>query len=321
MRNRSVSVTGATGFLGWHIATAFQRAGWRVRGIVRPGSRKPLPEQVERRESRLERSALEGVFAGSDVVVHAAAVTRSVSEEALREINVGGTEAVVEALNAVGSRLVLISSQAAIGSGTSSCPSREDDEPRPLTAYGRTKLAAEASVRTGATVPWTILRPSAAYGPRDRQFLSLYRLARRGYFLLAAAPETMFTLIEAGDAARAVVLAAECDRAVGREFFVGHPDPQSAETVLRELARVVGRTEQPRRVPAAILRAVAFGGEVAWRLGVEPPLDAARLRELRAEGFVCAVDRARDELGFTAVTPLSDGLARTFRWYREQGWI
>jgi len=46
MKNRSLSLTGATGFLGWHIAEAFRDAGWSVRAIVRPGSRKALPDGV-----------------------------------------------------------------------------------------------------------------------------------------------------------------------------------------------------------------------------------------------------------------------------------
>ena len=60
---------------------------------------------------------------------------------------------------------------------------------------------------------------------------------------------------------------------------------------------------------------------MAWRLGFVPLIDRARLTELRAAGFVCSVARARDELGFTAATPLRDGLSRTWRWYRDAGWI
>src|ERR1019366_8346883 len=180
-----------TGFLGWHIATTFQRAGWTVRAIVRPGNTKPLPDGVESRESALHATVL------------AAALTRSGSEDVLRAVNVDGTRAVIDAANDTGSRLVLISSQAANGPGTPLVPSREDDTPHPLTPYGRSKLAAETHVRADARVSWTILRPSAIYGPRDRGFLRLFRLAARGRFLLFAPPDTAFTLIHVDDAARA----------------------------------------------------------------------------------------------------------------------
>ena len=151
--------------------------------------------------------------------------------------------------------------------------------------------------------------------------LTLFRFAARGQFWLVARPGTPFTLIYADDVARAVVMASDDPRAVGETLFVGHPDPHTEEAILRQLAHVCGRALRPRRVPRLVLRALALAGEVAWRFGREPMLDAARISELQAEGWVCAVDRARDVIGFTAETPLPEGLERTLRWYRQQGWV
>jgi nucleoside-diphosphate-sugar epimerase len=358
MRRRSVSITGATGFLGWHLAEAFRDAGWAARAIVRPGNTKPLPHGVDSIEVALgpghersdgqrpqpgpeardrreglegaerhegekgqERGALARAVEGSEVLVHAAGLTRAARASAFAAVNVSGTRAVVDAANAAGARLIAISSQAAIGSGTVDRPSREDDASRPLTPYGRSKLAAETVVRSYARVPWTIVRPSAVYGPRDRQFLPLFRFAARGLFLQAADPTTPYTFIYVDDLTRGVVLAAADEHAAGRTMFLGHPDPLTAEILLRQLATVFGRRYRPRRVPRLALRAAALLGEWSWWFGLEPVLDRARLAELDAEGFVCAVDRARDVLGFSAVVPLQEGVERTARWYRSQGWV
>lgn len=320
MKSRSVSITGATGFVGWHVAEAFRRAGWRVRAIVRPGGVKPVPEGVERIEAALNAATLSAAIGESDAVVHAAGLTRSLDSSAFA-FNVSGTQAVLEAVNAAGARLVFISSQAAIGTGTIGRPSRENDEPRPLTPYGRSKLAAEAAVRERARTPWTIIRPTTVYGPRDRQFLPLFRLAARGIFLQVVPPTRAFTFIFVDDLARAVVLAAEREGPSSQTLFLGHPEPLTADDLLRGLAGVFGHRHRPWRVPDLVLRAFAWGGELAWRFGEEPLLDRARLTELGAEGFVCAVDRARDLLGFTAAVPLSEGLTRTAQWYRNQGWV
>lgn len=321
MKNRSVSITGATGFLGWHIAEAFRDRGWRVRAIVRPDSTKPVPQGVEARPASLHPAALAPAVAGSDLLVHAAALTRSGNEDVMRAVNVDGTRAIIDAANDTGATLLFISSQAAVGTGTRDRPAREDDVPHPLGAYGRSKRDAEQLVHTHARVPWTILRPSAVYGPRDRQCLPLFRLASRGRFWLAARPEMAFTLIAAGDVARAVVMAAEDPRAIGQRLFLGHPEPQTIGAILQQLARLFERAYKPRRIPLAALRLLAAAGDIAWRFGVPPPLDAARLAELRAEGFVCASDRARDVIGFVAEMSLEDGLAQTLRWYREQAWV
>jgi nucleoside-diphosphate-sugar epimerase len=370
MRSRSVSITGATGFLGWHLAEAFRDAGWVVRAIVRPGNTKPLPAGIDsmtaalgredgRREERekgwrregakaqerrepqescegqerqeagreadgqkgLERRALARAIEGCEVLVHAAGLTRARRASAFDAVNVSGTRAIVDAVNAAGARLIAISSQAAIGPGSVACPSREDDAPRPLTPYGRSKLAAETVVRSRARVPWTIVRPSSVYGPRDRQFLPVFRLASRGLFLQATDPATPFTFLYIDDLTRGVVLAAGDEHAAGRTMFLGHPDPLTADELLKQLATAFGRRYRPRRVPGLALRAAALAGECSWWLGLEPVLDRARLAELGARGFVCAVDRARDLLGFTAAVPLQEGVERTARWYRNQGWI
>jgi len=321
MKKRSVSVTGATGFLGWQIATDLVARGWSVRAIVRPGTTSAAPEGVEIREAALDAAALTSAFDGSDVVVHAAGLTRARSDRAFRSVNVDGTRAVVAAANAVAARLVHMSSLAAIGPGTPDRPAHEDDRPQPLTPYGKSKLGSEAVVRSDARVPWTILRPAAVYGPRDRQFLPLVRLATRGVFPLLAPSSTAFTLVYVDDVARAVAIAAENSRPPGEALFIGHPDPQTAYAVLRQLAQTLDRPFRPRRVPAVAVRALALAGEAAWRVGRRPPLDLARFAELRAEGFVCSVERARSVMGFTAETSLAEGFGRAVRWYRERGWI
>ena len=320
MKSRSVSITGATGFVGWHMAEAFRLDGWRVRSIVRPGGVKPLPDDVERVEAALHPATLAAAIGESDVVVHAAGLTRAPDASAF-EFNVSGTRAVVAAVNATGARLVLISSQAAMGAGTISRPTREDDVPRPLTPYGRSKLAGEAVVRADARTPWTIIRPTAVYGPRDRQFLPIFRLAAHGIFLQVVPAATAFTFIYIDDLARGIVLAAEGEYASGQTLFLGHPDPLHADDLLHTLADVFGRPYRPWHVPDLVLRAFARGGQLAWKFGEVPWLDHARLTELGAEGFVCAVDLAREVLGFTAAVRLPDGLARTAQWYRERGWI
>jgi nucleoside-diphosphate-sugar epimerase len=321
MKKRSVSVTGATGFLGSHIAHELIARGWHVRAIVRSGNTKPVPEGAEIQEAPLDRTALTAAILGCDVVVHAAGLTRGHGDRSFRSVNVEGTRAVVAAANEAGARIVHIASLAAIGPGTPDRPVQEDDRPQPLTAYGRSKLASEAVVRSEAHVPWTILRPSAVYGPNDRQFLPLVRLAASGIFPLLARPSTAFTLVYVADLARAVATAADDERSAGEAMFVGHPDPQTAYSILRQLAQAVDRPFKPRRVPGVLGRALALAGESAWRLGARPLFDLSRFAELRADGFVCSVERARSLLGFTAEVPLADGLERTVGWYRQEGWI
>jgi nucleoside-diphosphate-sugar epimerase len=314
-------VTGATGFLGGHIAEAFRNRGWQVRAIVRPGTLKPAPSGIEKREVALAGDALPAAVIGSDVIIHAAGLTRGRDQNAFDLVNVAGTRAVVEAANACGARLVHLSSQAAIGPGTIERPARDSDPPQPINAYGRSKLAGEMVIRQHARVPWIILRPSAVYGPGDRAFLPVVRLATRGLFPLAVPRTTPFTFVYVDDVVRAVMLASEDQAAHGAAMFIGHQQPHTIETFLREIARVVRRRYRPIPVPGLLIRALAAIGDLTWQVGGEPLIDSARLAEFRSAGFVCSTSSARDVLGFTAAVTLPAGLEETVRWYRGRGWV
>lgn len=317
---RSVTITGATGFVGWHVAEGFMRAGWDVRAVVRRGNRKPVPSGVTVVESDLSTASLREACTGCDVLVHSAALIRAKNEAAFNAVNVDGARAAAAAAAATGARLVLISSQAAGGQGTPDAPRRESDPPAPVNAYGRSKLASEAVVRATRELAWTILRPCAVYGPRDHGFLPLHRMARKGLFLVPSGADTFFTLIFIDDLVRAVLLAAERDTAVGETLFIGHAEPRTGGDVLRAIAAFEQRPYRPFYVPAPLFTLLAKVGDLSWKLGGKPMVDSGRLVELRAEGFVCAVDRAREVLGFTAETPLEAGVATTAAWYREHGW-
>lgn len=321
MKSRSVSITGATGFLGWHVAERFRDAGWQVKGIVRPDSTNPLPPGVERVVARLDVRDLSTACAGSDVIVHSAGLIRSAGSGPFQRINVDGTRAAVAAANASGARLVHVSSLAAIGPSSADRPNDEDDRSHPVTEYGRSKWESEEVVRREATTSWTILRPGSVYGPRDRQFLTLFRLGARGRFLLATRPGAKFTLIHVDDVAGAVFLAAQSLGAERSAFFIGHPQPSTASDVLRAIAGAVGRPYRPTNVPALFLTLAAGAGELGWRLGLNPAFDASRLAEFRAGSFVCSVTRAHERFGFVAATSLDAGMAATWRWYVDQGWV
>ena len=90
---------------------------------------------------------------------------------------------------------------------------------------------------------------------------------------------------------------------------------------MRIVASVCGRRSRAGRIPGAALSAAAALGNLWWKTGARPMIDAGRLAEFQAGGFVCSVGRIRDVVGFVADTVLEDGMARTARWYRDEGWL
>ena len=318
---RRVVVTGATGFIGWHVATRLRDEGWEVGATVRPNRRKPLPDGVKPLPVSLTGGTLASAWRGTDAVVHLAGVTQATADRHFREANVVATAAVAEAARDVGARLIHVSSQAAGGPAPREAPLREDAVPNPITPYGVSKLAGERVVRATDGLRWTILRPASVYGPRDRGFLTVFRLAQRGVFLTTGSASTAFTLVHVDDVVRAIGLAANLQTPSQDVFFVGHPQHPTERDMWRVLARLFNRRFRPIAVPRPFLQAWALVGDLAGLVGVPAAMNRARLRELSAGGFVCSVDKAAATLGFSAAIDLKGGFGSTAAWYREQGWL
>jgi len=317
----TVAVTGATGFIGRHVAAELAARGVAVTAIVRPGSRHAPPPDARVVHAPLDEAALRDAFAGADAVVHLAGVVTAVDARTFMAVNTEGTRAVARAARDAGARLIHVSSLAAAGPAPASAPHREDDAPRPLTPYGVSKLEGERMVEATDGLRWLILRPGAVYGPTDRAVLPLFRAAERGVMPLVGRPGAAFTFIYVDDVVRTIVSAVE-RTAVAGTVFVGHPAPVSPRDLLDAIAAAIGRTARVIAVPLPLTRAAAIAADIAGRIVRTPmPLNLWRYAELASEGFVCRVDRMRDELGVTAGVSLRDGMARTAAWYRDAGWL
>jgi nucleoside-diphosphate-sugar epimerase len=315
-----VAVTGANGFIGRNVVLHLRNAGWAVRAIVRPERRYAVPEGVELVAAQFVTADLVRAAAGAEVIVHAAGRTRAATMRQFETANVEVTRQVVGAAVELGSRLVQVSSQAAAGPGTPERPRLEDDPPRPLTAYGRSKLAAEDVVKTSRRLHWTIVRPALVYGPFDRNALPLFRFAQRGIMLEVATPGTpAYTFVHVEDVARGIEAAATTSAAEGQVFSLGHPRSDTVDTLTDTLEKVLGRTCRRVHLPYALLLTAAVAGDVATLCGRPLPLDRARLTELKAEGWVCGVEKARDRLGYSARIGLLEGFAATAAWYARHG--
>jgi dihydroflavonol-4-reductase len=318
--SRRVAVTGANGFVGRNVVRHFRAAGWEVRAIVRPGRRCTMPDGVELVTAPLVAADLTRAAVGSEVIVHAAGRIRSATVRQFHDVNVEGTRQVVQAATALGTKLVHISSQAAAGPGTSERPRSEDGPLRPLTAYGRSKLASEEVVKASRLRRWTIVRPALVYGPADRNALPLFRLAQWGIALkVGKSPAPAYTFVHVDDVARGIEMAATVAEAEREVFSLGHPQSVTADTLADTLAHVLGRPCRRVRIPYALLLVAALGGSVAALCGWPVAIDRARLIEMAAEGWVCSVEKARERLGFTARIGLREGFASTAAWYAQQG--
>jgi nucleoside-diphosphate-sugar epimerase len=216
---------------------------------------------------------------------------------------------------------VYISSLAAAGPGSAAAPRTEADPPAPVNAYGVSKLHGERIVAEMIGARSIVLRPGVVYGPGDRALLPVFRMARHAVLPLVGHDAAAYTFIYIDDLLRAVAAAID-STLEGETLFVGHPRPVRARELLEGIRRAVGRRAPIVRVPMAATRIAAIAGDIVGTITGRPQaINGSRYVELAAEGFVCRVDRLRERLGIVAETALEDGLAKTARWYRQQGML
>lgn len=324
-----VLLTGANGFVGSHVLEALLQEGHQVRILIRATSDTSfieplLPDLDVRRGDLREAPSLRAVVEGAQAVIHCAALTAAVRRRDFYTVNAAGTRRLVEACNTAGGveRFLLVSSQAVSGPGTPERPAREEASPRPVSDYGRSKLLAERYVRRLCRAPWTILRPTAIYGPRDSDFLLLFRSARAGVLPLVNGGRQPLNVAYVRDVARAVAAALGAPAARGRIYHVAHPQVVTQAELGTAVANAVSTRPARLFVPHVLLYPLCLLKDAAALVSGRPsPLNTRRIPEYAAPGWVCTTERAADELGFTAEVGLQEGARRTAAWYRENGWL
>lgn len=331
---RRCLITGATGFIGGRLARALAGRGWNVSALARATSDRSALDDVKVRwivGDVNDPTGLAEAVRGQEIVFHCAGLTKALDVAALYRVNGEGTRNVLEACAAASpppGRIVVLSSQAAAGpSLPDGRPRAESDPAEPISDYGRSKRAGEEwCERFRDCLPLVLLRPSAVYGPSERDFYTLFRAIKQSGLLLEAGLRPLFfQAIYGEDLVEAVRLAAEADvdRVVGRTFFLAHPRPWASDDFGREIGRAVGRERiHVARIPLAAARIAAGVSEVVARLRGKPSIVSRdKLIELACGSWTCRTDAFREAVGFVAPRDAPEGLRLTAQWYRDNGWL
>ncbi len=292
-----------------------------------------------------------------DYVVHSAGVTKCLKSSDFYRVNTEGTKHLVNALIATGQplqRFVFLSSLSIYGPVREKQPYqeiREQDTPCPNTAYGKSKLAAERfldslnaacgghaatpcktsdnaekaceeAASTTSAFPYVVLRPTGVYGPREKDyFMMAQSIKNHTDFSVGYKPQDL-TFVYVSDVVQAVFLALERGK-TGRKYFLSDGNVYSSRTFSDLLCRELGHPWVLRiKAPLWFLRAVTCLGEAVGHLrGKVTALNNDKFHIMRQRNWRCDITPAREELGYHPQVDLEEGVRRSVRWYREQGWL
>jgi UDP-glucose 4-epimerase len=326
-----ILITGASGFIGFHLIEAALRRGFAVYAAIREGSdvRHLKGYDIEfceltYRNVSLLTKQLEAI--GCQYIIHAAGATRAASQEAFDTINaVYAVNLAKAAMQTSGSKLlkfVFISSLAALGPlNARDGMITEEALPAPVTAYGRSKLLAERRLQELPALPLIILRPTAVYGPREKDILIMLKAISRGMEAYIGRVDQQLSFIYVKDLASVAISAlfsGQSNTAFNIADGRGYGQYELADLSKQILQRKTWRLH----IPPGMIKALARTMETVygWR-GKTPVLNVEKLQELTAVNWHCSIDKAKTELGFNPQYSLEQGLRETLEWYRQHKWI
>jgi len=338
----TILVTGASGFIGSFICSKGLEKGYEVWAGMRSTSSNQYLKDEKLKFAQLDlsdyeklrgqlrqyREALGGQ--GWDYVVHAAGATKSLHREGFFKTNTEGTKNLVRALMAEGmtpQRFVFVSSLSIFGAIRETPypyqPILDTDTPVPNTAYGESKWQAEQFLATLTDFPYTILRPTGVYGPRERDYYIMAKSIKQHVdFAVGYKPQDI-TFVYVDDVVQAVYKALDAPNAVGKGYFLSDGRVYNSRAFSDLLQKELGNPWVLHiKAPLWFLWLVcAISGTVSRWMGKLTTLNLDKYHILAQRNWQCDIEPARRDLSYAPEVELEEGVRRSVAWYKQAGWL
>jgi nucleoside-diphosphate-sugar epimerase len=332
-------VTGATGFIGYHLVKALVKTGVEVICLTRStsdtSSLASFDVSFVEGDVTLKESLAKAVST-VDTVYHLAGSTAVLHTEIYFQVNEGGTRNLAEvcARSDQPKRLVFVSSSAAAGPSPSTRPMIEEDPPHPISNYGRSKLAAEEAARQWADeIPITIVRPPIVFGEYDREVFRMFDLVSHGWHIVPGFGTRYFSLIHASDLAKALILASDKGEIVPAKgssldvpgqgiYFIADQWAPSYAELGPMMAEALGCNVRILPVPSVVAWGVGLVNDIVARLRNQPNLlNLDKAKDGLSGSWVYSPEKAQQQLGFKPDATIPERIRQTATWYQKFGWL
>ncbi len=328
----SIFVTGADGFIGSNLVDYLISKNVFVKCLIfyyddqirwinkSDGSIEIIKGDI------LDQDSLNEGVKGVDMVFHLAGMVKSRSKKNFSQINVTGTENLIKAIiknNPNIKRFLYLSSQSASGPSNSEKPITEGDEPAPISDYGRSKLEAERVVLSYQDkIPITIIRPSAVYGPRDKEMFRIFNIVNKGIKPCILCKERYLNFCYIDDLVKAIVLAVTNKKSIGQTYFIHSDQKVSINQFFREIVNSYNKRVATLPVPLFFIKLYFCMNELYSLIsGNQEVFTRDKYRELKQYYWLCSIEKAKLEIGYRPDYILQKSLSKSIQWYKKKGWL
>ena len=328
---KKVLITGASGFIGYHLIRSSLQKGLEVYAATRKNSvirhLKALPITFVTIDYH-NKAKIKELFKDHqfDYIIHNAGITKGKNEREFLSVNAEITKLLVDVLEEGSfkpSNFVFISSLAAMGPALSfNAPQlKVSNTPRPISSYGKSKLMAEAYIANTRSLNYTIFRPTAVYGPFEKDLLSFIRVIKLCLEPYMGRAEQKLSFVYVEDLANLIINSLEF--ASNRKIYLVSDGNIYGRY---EFAEIVKRYLQNKtlkiHLPLTLVNVLASTLEVFYKvLQKAPPLSRDKIKEMTAMNWSCDTREAIDDYNYLPRFNLNEGLNRTLDWYIQNRWI
>ena len=322
-------ITGASGFLGYHLIEEALLQDYEVYAGVRKSSNTKhlLNDRVTLVEMDLsDTGSIKDLLEqhGITHIIHAAALTRAKTESdynfsnalLTRNLAIAATQAHLGL-----KKFIFISSLAAMGPSANGEPVKEEDIPRPLTWYGKSKLLAEKYLADLPAFPFIGLRPTAVYGPREKDLLLLIKSVCKGIEIYVGSDDQKLSFVYVKDLATIAVNSLD-SKIIGEFYNISDGKVYNRYAFADAAKKAIHKKTIRLQLPLALMTIVAAGMDALYRKSSKTPvLNKDKVKELTALDWSCSITKSQRDLQYLPSYDLKTGMAETIQWYKKNNWI
>jgi UDP-glucose 4-epimerase len=324
-----VLITGASGFVGHHIVEEALKNNLDVFAAIRKTSKIDHLENFPIRYTSPDFSDVNSIK--NDLIennytyiIHCAGLTKARKDDEYNQVNGSYIQNIAQAITESGlniKKLILISSLAAVGPLDNLSDSISENTPaNPLTAYGKSKLLGETLLKSFPSINYTILRPTAVYGPRDKDILIFFKQLNSGIEPYIGRADQKLSFIYVTDLAKASIKALYADYQTTYNISDGYCYNRY------ELAQIAKEILHQKTIkiilPLTLVKTIAKISTAYGSLKNKAVvLNVEKIKDLVAINWCLSIDRAKTELAFYPEHDLKAGVTASLSWYKLNGWL
>ena len=322
-------ITGASGFVGYHLIIEALQHNFEVYAAIRKSSRIDHLKWLNVNFVYLDFDNLDSLVQELKekqyhYIIHAAGTLRALTPAEYNRINADYTYNLAHAATITGQvfkKFIFISSLAAVGPlNILDGIITEHTIPNPITAYGRSKLQAEHRLQSFADLNYTILRPTAVYGPRDKDIFIFLKQVAKGIEPYIGHIDQKLSFIYVSDLAKAAINALNCGSK--KPYILSDGNFYNRYQLANITKSILGVKTVKFHIPVKFVKMVAIVAEkVSYLSNRAPVINPEKLDELKAVNWSCAIDPAINDLFYRPLFNLQGGLTEAFAWYKANRWL